>query len=67
VGKTKYSDVKVSLDDIDGNAFVLLAHVRRELRRAGASEEEIQEFTDEATADDYDHLLGTITRWVDIT
>lgn len=32
----------------------------------GKSEEEVQLFLREATAEDYDHLLETVMRWVDV-
>lgn len=61
----RYPDVSVQLTGEDGNAFSILGRVRRQLRRAGASEEELETFQDEATAGDYDHLLRTVMRWVD--
>ena len=50
----------------DGNAFSILGKVRRELRRSGYSREDIGQFTKEATSGTYDHLLITVTRWVNV-
>jgi hypothetical protein len=35
------------------------------MRRAGLGKAEIDAYTEEATAGDYDHLLATTMRWVD--
>lgn len=44
----------------DGNAYALLAHFKRQAKRAGWTEEEIKAKRDEATSGDYDHLLSTL-------
>ena len=48
---------KVKLVGTDGNAFSILARVRKVLRKAGHPEEYIDKFTEEATSGDYNHLL----------
>lgn len=60
----KFPDVHVELVGQDGNAFAILGRTQRELRRGGATEEQIKEFYAEATSGDYDELLRTVTRWV---
>lgn len=60
-------DVKVELLGKDSNAFVLIGITRTALRRAGASSAEISEFTAEATSGDYNNVLNTIGKWVEIT
>lgn len=62
----KYSDIKVKLVGEDGNAFYVLGRVVKELREHGISEEEIQEFTKEAIASDYEHLLQTVIKTVEV-
>ena len=62
---TKY-DVTVKLVGEDGNAFAILGRVNRALRKAGASKEEQQAFQKEATAGDYNHLLQTAMKWVEV-
>ncbi len=61
----KYN-VTVKLVGEDGNAFAILGKVKRALREAGASAEEIQQFMDEATSGDYNHLLQTAMEWVGV-
>lgn len=62
----RYPDVYVQLSGEDGNAFGILGRVQKELRRAGATPEDLKEFMDEATSGDYDHLLQTVMRWVKV-
>lgn len=62
----RYPDVTVQLTGTDGNAFAILGTVQRALRRAGCPPHVIADFVEEATADDYDHLLATCQRWVDV-
>ena len=57
----------VPLSKNDGNAYAILALVRRALKRAGADDQTLQQFYEEATQGDYDHLLSTILKWVDVT
>ena len=46
----------------DGNAFAIIAAGRRELKKQGRHDE-VEAFTAEMTAGDYDNLLRTIVRW----
>lgn len=62
----KHPEVEVELVGNDGNAFSILANVRRSLRKAGVPQSEIDEFVNEATSGDYDHLLQTCIRWVTV-
>ena len=50
----KFPKAKVNLTRVDGNAF------------AGATKEEQAEFLTEATSGNYDNLLQTVIRWVEI-
>lgn len=61
----KHPEVKVKLVGEDGNAFAILGKVRQAMKRAKLPAEEIKQFTDEATAGDYDHLLQTVMQWVE--
>jgi len=61
----KYN-IEVQLSGEDGNAFAILAKVRKALRDGRVAGYEIEAFTDEATAGDYDHLLATVMRWVNV-
>jgi hypothetical protein len=61
-----YEDVTVELVGQDGNAFAILGRVQAALRRGGASQEAIRDFVAEATSGDYDHLLQTVMRYVNV-
>ena len=60
-------DIKVNLSGEDGNALNILGRVRRALRREGVNSEELDKFYAEATSGDYDHLLQTCMKWVEVT
>lgn len=62
--EVRFPDVVVELEGQDGNAFAILGRVGKALRRGGATDEEVHEYTTEATADDYDHLLRVTMAWV---
>lgn len=62
--KPKYPDVSVPLVGEDGNAFMILGRVTRALKSAGVGQAERDEFFNEATSGDYDHLLRTVVAWV---
>jgi hypothetical protein len=49
----------LDLTAIDGNAFAILAGVRRALRRAGNTDEVIDAVLEEMRAGDYQHLVTT--------
>lgn len=63
----KYPEITVQLVGEDGNAFSVIGKVRKALRRAGISDEVIQQFTDEATSGDYDNVLMTCMNWVEVS
>ena len=65
-GETKYPEVKVKLLGESGNAFAILGAVRKALTRAGVGREDVDAFVAEATSGDYDHLLATAMRWVEV-
>jgi len=62
----KYPDIKVKLVGNDGNAFAILGNVKNALRKAKVPAEEINQFMNEAMSGDYNNLLCTCTRWVDV-
>lgn len=62
----KYPDVTVQLVGEDGNAFFIMGRVTYALRKAGASQKEIAEYMRESTSGDYNHLLQTAMKWVDL-
>lgn len=62
----KYPNIKVQLTGEDGNAFSVIGRTARALRRAGVPDAEVDEFRDEAMAGDYDNVLQTAMKWVDV-
>ncbi len=62
----KYPNITVSLLDGDGNAFSILGKVHRALQKAKISHGEIEEFLAEATDGNYNHLLRTCMKWVNV-
>jgi hypothetical protein len=63
----KYPKVKVRLSGTDGNAFAVMGAVSSALRRAKVGDEEISSFRREAMSGNYDELLQTCMRWVDVS
>lgn len=63
----RFPQVEVELSGHDGNAFGILGRVSKALRRGGASAAEVKEYVAEATSGDYDHLLATTMRWVEVS
>jgi hypothetical protein len=62
----RHPEVHVQFTGQDGNAFMIIGLVQRALRDAGVSEKEISQFHAEATSGDYDHVLLTCMRWVEV-
>lgn len=63
----KYPNVIVEMDinGSDGNAFAIMGRVSAALKKAGASKEEISQYTMDSMSGDYDNLLAAADRWVD--
>lgn len=66
MSEPKYPDIHVKLVGEDGNAFSILGKVRGALQRAGVSKDERDAFMKEAMAGDYDHLLATAMKYVEV-
>lgn len=62
----KHPEISVDLVGEDGNAFAILARCKRQARRAGLPQEEIDAFMKEATAGGYQHLLVTVMNWFEV-
>lgn len=63
---SKYPDIEVELIGQDGNAYNLLGRVVKALKSNEVSQDEINQFLDEATESDYDNLLRVIMGWVEV-
>jgi len=57
--------ITVKLIGEDGNAFHILEKVKKALERNG-QEEDAEKFMEEAMSSDYDHLLRTAMKYVDM-
>ena len=62
----KYPEIEVDLVGTDGNAFALIGKVRQSLKANGVSKQEIDDFSKEATSGNYNHLLQTCMKWVNV-
>jgi hypothetical protein len=65
--KPKYPNAIVIMDinGPDGNAFAIMGRVSAALKKAGATKEEISQYTMDSMSGDYDNLLAAADRWVD--
>lgn len=59
-------DVTVQLSGNDGNAFAIMANVKNALKKAGATKDEIDNYISESMSGDYDNLLQTAMKWVEV-
>lgn len=64
--EVKFPDVTVQLVGRDGNAFAVLGAAKRALAKAG-HRDMVDEYLTEAMSDDYDHLLATTMRWMNVS
>jgi hypothetical protein len=62
----KHPEITVKLVGGDGNAFAVLGSVIRAMRAAKLPDDEIRQFRDEAMSGDYDKLLQTCMKWVEV-
>lgn len=63
----RYPDITVKLSSgTDGNAMMIIGKMRNALRRGGVDDAKIAEFTAEAMDGDYDNVLVTCMRWVNV-
>jgi hypothetical protein len=61
-----YPEVTVVLIGEDSNAGSIIGRVTRALKRAGLSEGVCAAFRREAMSGDYDNVIQTAMRWVDV-
>lgn len=53
--------VNLRLVGLDGNAFFLLGAFRRQAKKDGWTQEQIEKVTKEAMSGDYHHLVATLS------
>ena len=56
----------VQLSSQDGNAFFIIGGVIKALKKAGADQEYIDKYKDEAMSGDYDNVLTTTMEYVNV-
>ncbi len=66
MSEIKYPNIHVQLTGGDRNAYSILGRIQKALRNGGVSKEERDEFIAEATSGDYDNVLQTAMRWVNV-
>ena len=57
---------EIKLNGNNGDSFAILSKATDELIKAGADKEYVEKYLNEATAGDYDHLLGVTMKYVDV-
>lgn len=65
--EVKYPNVKVKLVGHDANAIFVVVRVRKAMRRACCTKEQIDEFSNEATSGDYSNVLATCMKYVEVS
>lgn len=61
-----FPNIKVKLVGSDGNAFAIIGSVRAAMKKAKVPNEMIVAFSSEATSGDYNHLLQTVMKYVEV-
>ena len=62
----KYPEAKVDLFGIGGNAYFIMMTAVKALRKAGASQKEIDQFRKECESGTYSNLIKTVADWCNI-
>ena len=65
--QVRHPEVSVQLTGQDSNAFFIMGRVASAMRRAGVPKDEIDQYMTEAQSGDYDNVLRTTMRWVDVS
>ena len=64
--EVKFPYVTVQLSGTDSNAGAIIGKVRRALRGGGATPEELDQYFTESTSGDWDNVIRTAMRWVNV-
>lgn len=62
----KYPNITVKLTGVNGNAFMLIGTVQKALRQNNVPKAESDLFMEEAMAGDYDNVIQTCLKWVEV-
>ena len=52
------------LDGPDGNAFSIMGRVSEAIKKAGGTQKDTEQYTNEATASDYENLKQVSLNWL---
>lgn len=63
----RYPDIDVTLVGVDSHPFAIIKAVTDGLRRGGIGQAERDAFREEALSGDYDHIIQTAMRWVNVS
>lgn len=66
VSGPKYPKIKLKLTGQNGNAFNIIGLGQCALKKAKVDEAEIVQFRKECMAGDYDNLLQTCMKWMEV-
>jgi hypothetical protein len=61
----KYPQAEVHLT-LTENAFEIMGTVQKALRRAGATKEELSQYSMDSMSSDYDNLIRQVHKWVTV-
>lgn len=61
-----YPEITVKLTGKEGNAFGVIGAVTKAMKAVKVPPEKIHAFTEECMAGDYNHLLRTCMKWVNV-
>lgn len=67
MSNVQYPTVTVQLTGNDGNAFAVLGAVSKAMRQSGIDRAAIDTYMKDAMSGDYDHLLQTTMRTVNVS
>ncbi|AWY05330.1 hypothetical protein SEA_MEMENTOMORI_76 [Microbacterium phage MementoMori] len=62
----RYPDIDVTLVGVDSHPFAIIKAVTDGLRNGGIGQAERDAFREEALSGDYDHIIQTAMRWVNV-
>lgn len=57
--------MKYTLEGVDGNAFAIMAYVKRAMTNEGFTKAEIDQYMTDAKSSDYNHLVLTSLEMID--
>lgn len=64
--KPRHPEISVAMVGVPDSPLAIIGRCRLAMRRASLPTEELDAFTEEATASNYDSLLRTVTAWFEV-